>query len=88
MIEPIGRSPIFNYVVSVQGREFIVTINDDSMSQWDDLSLTGLPERIHGEAAEGFVIEVRISDEIDGRKRKDRGGSNRAVCIAVRKRSG
>jgi hypothetical protein len=69
MIEPIGRSPIFNYVVSVQGREFIVTINDDSMSQWDDLSLTGLPERIHGEAAEGFVIEVRISDEIDSKAR-------------------
>jgi hypothetical protein len=64
MSEPTDSSPVFNYVVSVQGREFIITIHEDSMSRWDDLSLTSLPERIHGEEGENSVIKIRISDEI------------------------
>jgi hypothetical protein len=60
----MDSSPIFNYVVSIQGREFIVTIYEDAMSRWDDLSLTSLSERIHGDEAETSVVEVRISDEI------------------------
>jgi hypothetical protein len=57
-------TPIYNYVAAIQGREYIVTICEGGMSQWDDLSRGNLSDRIHGEQAEGSVIEVRISDEI------------------------
>jgi hypothetical protein len=38
MSEQKDETPIFNYVASIQGREFIVTIFENKMSQWDDLS--------------------------------------------------
>jgi hypothetical protein len=60
----MSNSPIFNYVIGMQGREYIVTILEGGISQWDDLSRGSLSNRIHGEEAEGSVIEVRISDEI------------------------
>jgi hypothetical protein len=66
----MSNSPIFNYVVLIQpGREYIVTIFDDGMSQWDDLSRGSLSDRIHGEEAEGSVVEVRISNEIFAKAR-------------------
>jgi hypothetical protein len=68
-IERMDSPPIFNYVVSVQGREFIVTIHEDAMSLWDDLGSSSLSERIHGDVAEASAVEVRISDAIYSKAR-------------------
>lgn len=55
--------PVFNYVASIRGREFIVTILESKMSQWDDLGGCGLARRLQDEQPEG-VISVRVSAEI------------------------
>jgi hypothetical protein len=63
MSEFSDNPPIFNYVVSVGNREYIITILKDGMSQWDDLSLGNLGDRI-ADVGIGSVVEVRLSDEI------------------------
>jgi hypothetical protein len=62
-IERMDSPPIFNYVVSVQGREFIVTIHEDAMSLWDDLGSSSLSERIHGDVAEAIYSKARAMAE-------------------------
>jgi hypothetical protein len=56
--------PVFNYVASIQNREFIVTIAQNRMSQWDDLSSCTLDDRLQNEEPAGSIISVRISEEI------------------------
>jgi len=63
MSESMDDLPVFNYVASIQGREFIVTILENRMSQWDDLSGCGLAHRLQDEQSDG-VISVRVSDKI------------------------
>lgn len=63
MSEPRDDTPVFNYVASIEGREFIVTIFENRMSQWDDVSGYGLSERLRGEEL-NRIISVRVSDEI------------------------
>lgn len=64
MSEPIDDTPVFNYVASIQGREFIVTIFENKMSQWDDLSGYGLADRLQGEQEAASLISVRADDEL------------------------
>jgi hypothetical protein len=60
----LADTPIFNYVIGIQGREYIVTIFEGGLSQWDDLSRGSLSDRIEREEKEGSIVEVRISDTI------------------------
>ena len=63
MTESTSRIPVFNYVVSVRGREFILTIYEGGMSQWDDLAQSSLSDRVYGNAT-GSVVEVQVTEEI------------------------
>jgi len=56
--------PVFNYVASIRGREFIVTIHQNMMSEWDDLGGCSLNDRLREVVPEGTVISVRVSEEI------------------------
>ena len=64
MSEPMDDTPVFNYVASIQGREFIVTIFENKMSQWDDLSGYGSADRLQGNQKAASVISVLAKDEI------------------------
>ena len=55
--------PVFNYVASIQGREFFVTIFENKMSQWDDLSSCGLARRLQDDPSDG-VISVPVNNDI------------------------
>jgi hypothetical protein len=54
---------VFNYVASVQGSEFIVTIFNDRRSEWEDLTGKGLADQLQTPVPEPEV-EVPISDQI------------------------
>ena len=60
----VDETPVFNYVAAIQGKEFIVTISQNRMSRWDDLSSCTLDDRLRDDEPEGSVPSVRISDEI------------------------
>jgi len=84
--------PVFNYVASIQGREFIVTILENRMSQWDDLSGCGLAHRLQDEQSDG-VISVRVSDKFlrgprrwSEKKRPKRLGQGNSKCLRERRR--
>jgi hypothetical protein len=59
----VDEVAVFNYVASVQGHEFIVTIFNDRRSEWEDLTGKGLVDQLQTPVPEPEV-EVPISDQI------------------------
>jgi hypothetical protein len=58
------ETPVFNYVVSIEDREFIVTVTQNRMSQWDDLTGRSLVSQLRDEVAAESVIAVQASEKI------------------------
>jgi hypothetical protein len=54
---------VFNYVASVQGHEFIVTLFNDRRSEWEALTGKSLADQLQTPVPEPEV-EVPISDQI------------------------
>jgi hypothetical protein len=53
----------FNYVLTIQNREFDITITRNRTSYWEDLTSQSLADRLHNRVAQA-VISVRASEEI------------------------
>ena len=86
MNESSGDTPIFNYVAALpENREFILTIFEDGMSHWDDLSEGTLVERVLCDEDQASIVSVRISGEILAKARemaaREKEGDARAIPL-------
>ena len=61
--QPLAEIPVFNYVMSIRDREFIVRLTQDMMSQWGDHRGRTLDDQLQGEL-EDSTRRVLITDEI------------------------
>jgi hypothetical protein len=63
MNQSVAETPVFNYVMAIQGREFVITITRDMMSQWVDLTGRSLTDQLQDEMA-ASAIAVQANEKI------------------------